>query len=250
MGLLLSYAAASRIGPRPRNEDVVVLPGPGSAAEASGTAEATMTVEAPLLFAVVDGMGGQAGGGSASRTVAEGLAAAALCEPLGESVSAALVAANARLYAMMDADPALTGMGATVAGVVVTPEAAVVFNVGDARVYGHGGGFSVLLSTDDRRAPDSAVVTQSLGGATRPTAVAPHLAHAPLADGARLLICSDGVSDPLTFDALQEALQGPSPAAAVGALLAAVAAAGARDNTSLIVLDVRTTSEDGEEGAR
>ena len=141
----------------------------------------TVNAEAPLLFAVVDGMGGQAGGQQASRVVADALALATMRGTTWPRASSPCWArptpASTRLMA---ADSALTGMGATVAGVVVGPESVLAFNVGDARVYQHGGGYSVLLSTDDRAAPDSAVVTQSIGGAERPTAVtAPHLSMCP-----------------------------------------------------------------------
>lgn len=244
---MISFAAASRTGPRPRNEDVVVLPGLVSTGEIPTIVEMTMAAGPPLVFAVVDGMGGQVGGQQASRMVADGLALATPREPLAGSIEAVLGAANTRLYELMAADSALTGMGATVAGVVVGPETVLVFNVGDARVYQHGGGYSVLLSIDDRVSPDSGVVTQSIGGAERPTAIAPHISEVPIADGMRLLICSDGVTDPLSFAALQEALQAPTASAAVEALLTAVATAGARDNTSLIVIDV--TPERGDQRA-
>jgi serine/threonine protein phosphatase PrpC len=58
-------------------------------------------------------------------------------------------------------------MGTTVAGVVVTADLVLVFNVGDSRVYAAGPGGVRQLSTDDRLSGDDllpGIVTHALGG--------------------------------------------------------------------------------------
>jgi serine/threonine protein phosphatase PrpC len=205
-------------------------------------------LEAPLLCLVADGMGGHAAGDVASRAVAE-----RLCRRAPEATDeAALVRllhdANDELFALMDESPLWTGMGTTVAGVSVAPPGVVVFNVGDSRVYRIEAGALVQLSTDDTPGPKlpggrtavftSSIITQVLGGYGSDAPgeeIVPHVLFEPLADGARYLICSDGLSDLLGPAAL-EALLGEDDLASARALFAAAMAQGGDDNISLILL--------------
>jgi serine/threonine protein phosphatase PrpC len=136
-------------------------------------------------------------------------------------------------------------MGTTVAGMVVAPSGILVFNVGDSRVYRIERDGLVQLSTDDTPGPKLAdgrtaamtsnLVTQSLGGAYQLAGIDPHVLSEPLEDGARYLICSDGLSDLLERRAM-EGLLGDDDAASARALFEAAMARGGEDNISLILL--------------
>jgi serine/threonine protein phosphatase PrpC len=218
---------------RERNEDTLVAPGLFSAG--AMVAPATLHFPGssiPLMFAVVDGMGGHRGGQTASRLVAQHL----LDHP-STDVATLLDQANAALYRAMQGSPELVGMGATIAGVLVEGDSVTVFNVGDARVYHRAGDYLVLVTTDDRSDVASNVITQSLGGGNRLTAVTPHLRTLRLAHGHRLLVCSDGVSDVVPFDGIDDCMGDPNPTAVAQHILAAAIGAGAPDNVSILILD-------------
>jgi serine/threonine protein phosphatase PrpC len=202
-------------------------------------------VGTPLICLVADGMGGHAAGDVASRTVAEHLSRHA-AEATDEVALAALLRdADAELFALMEESPVWIGMGTTVAGLAVAPSRVLVFNVGDSRVYRIDKGGLVQLSTDDtpgRKLADgrtaamtSNLVTQSLGGAYELAGIDPHVLAEPLDDGARYLICSDGLTDLLDRATMEQLLDGDDVASAQ-ALFEAAMARGGDDNVSLILL--------------
>ena len=202
-------------------------------------------VAAGLICLVADGMGGHAAGEIASRAVTEHLSRRA-AEATDESALAALLrGADAELLALMEEQPAWRGMGTTVAGIGVAPDRVLAFNVGDSRVYRIDRGALVQLSTDDTPGPKLAdgrtaamtsnLVTQSLGGAYQLAGIDPHVLSEPLEDGARYLICSDGLSDLLERTTMEQLLGGDDVASA-GALFEAAMAQGGDDNVSLLLV--------------
>ncbi len=231
---MIDAAAVTHPGSvRFRNEDTVALPGIMTVAPI----EVPLSIrfagsDGPVLFAVIDGMGGQRGGQEASRLVA-----LSLLNDANDDVRAALVRANAAVYEEMRRVPDLRGMGATVAGVAIEGSDATVFNVGDARAYHFSQGYLMLATVDDRADPASAIVTQSLGGADRPKAIDPHIADLSLGYGDRLLLCSDGLSEVVPFDAIQQILGEETLDHAAAVLLQAALQAGAPDNVSIVVLE-------------
>ncbi len=104
------------------------------------------------LFVVADGMGGHAGGGTASRLAVETIdrelrriregkespfvSASALQEsPLPESIRAAVERACLSIFHAAQEDPRLAGMGTTVISLLVKDEFAFFAHVGDSRAY-------------------------------------------------------------------------------------------------------------------
>lgn len=224
---------------RAENQDSVLLPGFCS----TGLTEVPATFRASPagVYAVIDGMGGHAEGRHASRLVAFDLAEQLARDLPGAGkpdVAALLDGANRMLYARMEQDPRLTGMGATIAGVAVSAHQMTVFNVGDARVYQHADGYLMLLSTDDRSSPESHSVLQSLGGMRRMTGISPHTVELePLRGGDRLLVCSDGLTEVVAFDEIGQALGDPQPERAAAWLLRRALDGGAPDNVTFILLE-------------
>src|SRR5262245_59040243 len=207
--------------------------------------------EAPLICLVADGMDGHAAGEVASRMAAEHLASNAGQASDEAAIVALLHAANSALFELMGERPAWYGMGTTVAGVSVGPERIFVFNVGDSRVYRIEDGALVQLSTDDTPGPKlpdgrtavytSSIISQVLGGygPDQPgDELDPHVLNEPLHDGARYLICSDGLTD-LLERAEIEPLLDRDDQASVRALFEAAMARGGDDNVPVILLRIR-----------
>jgi PPM family protein phosphatase len=239
---------------RAGNEDTIAVGDWITSERMAAPAVLEHTVTAPLVCLVADGMGGHAAGEVASRNVAEHLSQRATPATDETAIARLLHGANDALFALMEERPAWYGMGTTVAGVAVAPTGVIVFNVGDSRVYRIEAGALVQLSTDDTPGPKlpdgrtavytSSIISQVLGGygPDQPgDRIVPHVLCEPLADGARYLICSDGLTDLLDSAAI-EGLLDDDDQASVKALFAAAMAQGGDDNISLILLRLQQGS--------
>jgi protein phosphatase len=110
-------------------------------------------VRHPLFqgFFVADGMGGVKGGAIASR-----LAISVLEQELSnfgssitpDSLTSVVSTINTKIFEQGTAQPELAGMGTTLVGLVFTPEAMFVLNVGDSRAYRIRGGAIAQISED------------------------------------------------------------------------------------------------------
>lgn len=104
------------------------------------------------LYVVADGMGGHAGGGTASRIAVETIdtelrkvragrenpftvSAPLQDSPLPEVVRSAVERACLSIFTAAQADPRLAGMGTTVIALLVKDEQAFFAHVGDSRAY-------------------------------------------------------------------------------------------------------------------
>ena len=213
----------------------------------------------PPIFAVADGMGGHAAGDIASQITVRHLAAFAGASAVDvDSPLAACRAANAEILFRSRTEPDLAGMGTTVAGIALsrtgTGEALLVFNAGDSRVYVANRSGLVQITTDHslvaemvaaeeiteaqaRAHPQRNVVTRGLGLGDE-VVIDTWLLESDLGQQ-RFLVCSDGLTNEVEDGELEALLQAPTTVEACAAKLLELALArGARDNVSLIVLDV------------
>lgn len=133
-------------------------------------------------------------------------------------------------------------MGTTVAGVVVQPDSLLVFNVGDSQVYVADGDGLRQVSVDDSpphpAGRSTSLVTQCLGGSPAFRAVGPHVTEVAPAPGERYLVCSDGLTDPVPTDVLEEVLREHDDGQAVFELWKAAIEAGGPDNITVAVVRV------------
>lgn len=229
---------------RPANEDALVVDDAIQNEPMSEPEQATFDT-LPLLAAVCDGMGGHAAGEVASQAVAGHLAARRADAGDPGALRQIVVDANEELYALMTDRPDTTGMGTTVAGVVVADQRVLVFNVGDSRVYGLSGTAIEQLSTDDTPGPKlddgrtaamtSSVISQVLGGTPVPEPMDVHVLEEPVDARDAWLIVSDGLTDLVDVPGIQACL-GDDDALSVRALFEAAMAAGGRDNISIILV--------------
>ena len=241
-------AVTHRGNVRRHNEDTIVVDGWTCGDSMDEPRRSDHDVAQGTLVLVADGMGGHVGGREASRRAAQGMVRRIAGGAGPSEVAAALRAVNRELFVAAAEDPALRGMGTTVAGIVATPERTVWFNVGDSRVYSVRQGFLRQLSVDDVPAgagPRSGRITQALGGADTFVEIEPHVGSEPLRAGRRYLLCSDGLTDAVPLEAVERALS-DDDGDLVGRLLASALAAGAPDNVSIVLAGIRSPGGDAD----
>ncbi|MEU3572297.1 protein phosphatase 2C domain-containing protein [Kitasatospora sp. NPDC036755] len=210
----------------------------------------------PRLLAVADGMGGAAAGEVASSEVLgsivrldEDVPGADLLTLLGDAVQGA----NDRLRQMVEEDPQLEGMGCTLTAMLWTGQRMGMVHVGDSRAYLLRDGSLVQITQDHtwvqrlvdegRITPEEAethpqrsLLMRALDGRGQ---VEPDLSIREVRAGDRYLICSDGLSGPVSHQTLQETLGSYyAPEQTVQELIQLALRGGGPDNITCIVADV------------
>lgn len=208
------------------------------------------------VYLVADGMGGHEAGEVASATAVECLGCLTEGVPDEDDVRAALREAHERVRALPSGGERRPGT--TVSGVVLSRcegmACWLVLNVGDSRTYRMVGGVLEQLTTDHSRVaelvasgfldpqdvphhPERHVVTRVLGGGS--VDVVPDVFALPVSPTERIVVCSDGLSEALPDARIQAELRAfPQAQEAADALVAAALAVGARDNVTVVVVDV------------
>ncbi len=208
------------------------------------------------LAAVADGMGGHRAGEVASADAVEALSELEGNRSLDELVRT-VHWANRRISERAAADPDLRGMGTTVCVVALVRrddrDQLAVLNVGDSRIYMlTDEGFRQLsedhslvesLVRDGQITEEEALTHPQRNVLTRALGVEPVVAvDAWLLEpvqGDRLILCSDGLTNEVDDGRIEEVLADRDPPELTAQRLASEAdAAGGRDNTSVVVVDV------------
>ena len=202
------------------------------------------------LWAVADGMGGHSNGEIASQMVVDALNGVEQTSSLNtafQAITTALDAVNADLRRGAAGVGAAGASGSTVVALVIRGREWGVSWAGDSRAYIWRGEALSQVTRDH-----SAAVEASLDGAPIPAvrgeitrAVGGHdeleLEHVAdlVAPGDRYLLCSDGLYVALDEPALIECLRKTSPQEASDALIEAARKAGASDNITAVIVDVK-----------
>ena len=222
---------------RKRNEDCVLVAGWLTQVREGSLVTMDVAESAPFVCAVADGMGGHVGGDVASRVALTVLAERSPAWRHGDDVSATLVDVNEQVRAVGE-EADLKGLGTTVAGVCVTDDEVIVFNVGDSQVFSVADGALTQISIDDSvfdtNGRPTNIITQSLG---QFAPVQPHVTVLPRQSGAYLM-CSDGVSGVMTPEELEAAALRPDVDEGVDDIIATTRRNGAHDNFSFIVVEI------------
>ena len=209
----------------------------------------------PPLFAIADGMGGARAGEIASALAAGALSESGTRSGGQERVRELVQEANRRVHERASTDPTTTGMGTTMTVALVEPGGEITFgHVGDSRAYVLRGE-SLEQLTDDhslvaelvRRGelsardaevhPQRSVITRALG--TDPDVDVDAFTVRPEA-GDVYLLCSDGLSDMVPGDAIEEILvryRGDLDEAAK-ALVKAANRGGGDDNITAVLFEL------------
>jgi protein phosphatase len=237
---------------RELNEDAI-LAGPVYGGLSMG--EPMIATHPGPLVALADGMGGGPGGAAAARVVLEDLAmmADSDAQEAHDAILECLYGSVARMGRLAADEPALVGMGSTVAGVWRRGQAATIFNCGDCRVYRRRDRDLELLSRDHSPVYDLYLAGE-IGFEDIRTHQMRHLISSAVQQGnhwldvfsrvVRLrpgdlfLICSDGLWESLAGDDLAGYLASHSPEDGALALSRAVMEENAGDNFSFALLEV------------
>jgi len=207
------------------------------------------------VVALADGIGGMPAGELASDIVVRALAALDRTGVPGEPVAAlrdTVEEANKRIHEVSESDEAKDGMGTTVTALLLAGEEIALINVGDSRCYLERDGELSRLTKDDtfvqtlvdqglltpaeaRVHPRRSIVTQALQGLEYEASCELR----PARPGDRYLLCSDGLSDMVTDDAIGLALRTyPDLEECAKSLIRLALDAGASDNVTVVVADV------------
>jgi PPM family protein phosphatase len=211
------------------------------------------------LLAVADGMGGQRGGQVASRLSTEaaqsGLAQLLQCENdqrIFEQQQQIFQDANSRLLDAAQRDLELLGMGTTLTLAFIRVQKLYLAHVGDSRLYLWRDHQCQQLSRDHTRARDLIesgalseqqaarslqrnVLTRYIGTVQR---IEPEFGLHVIAPNDRLLLCSDGLYNCLSLEAITDALgTGTQPSAIAENLVRQARAEGGQnlDNITALV---------------
>ncbi|KJV36980.1 PP2C family protein-serine/threonine phosphatase [Luteibacter yeojuensis] len=205
------------------------------------------------LFLVVDGMGGHQHGEVASAMARDGVVAQVTA---GQSLVDAIQRVNEALIARSGGLKESRPMGTTIAAIRVAGRHYEAAWVGDSRIYRWVEGSLDRLSHDHsivealveagelteaqaRNHPQRSVLTQALG-ITAPDQLHIGLARGELAAGARLLLCTDGLTDEVADERIGAIVARTDIAAqeCVDHLVLEALAGTGRDNITAILLRV------------
>ena len=235
MTLVLRYAARSDRGlVRANNEDSVYA--------------------GARLLALADGMGGHAAGEVASQLVIAALAHLDDDEPGGDlltKLDSAVREGNSAIAAHVEADPELEGMGTTLTAILFAGNRLGLVHIGDSRGYMLRDGELAQITKDDtfvqtlvdegritaeeaHSHPQRSLIMRALTGHE----VEPTLIMREARAGDRYLLCSDGLSDPVSHDTILEALQISDVAESADRLIELALRGGGPDNVTVVVADV------------
>lgn len=209
----------------------------------------------PNLFVVADGMGGHNAGDFASRcavsVMVESVKRDMSFNPI-KIIRHAIETANEQVCVQADLDPQKSGMGTTLVAVTVVGHYAYVANVGDSRLYLSDSHDIVQITRDHswiaemvrrgeisreeaRNHPDKNIITRAVGTGS---SVRIDFFDVELEEETRILMCSDGLSNMVSDDTIQEILCSSDDIEKSAESLVALANEnGGRDNISVIIIE-------------
>lgn len=208
----------------------------------------------PHLLLLADGMGGHAAGEVASQLMVEHMEHLDR-DPEDADILALLGAAaddaNASISSSIKEHPEQDGMGTTLTALMFNGTDMGLIHVGDSRGYRLRDGELTQITEDDTFVqslvnegklqpedvsshPQKSLILKAYTG--RP--VEPHLELLPVQAGDRFMLCSDGLSDPVTHSTMETTLAEGSPEEAVTRLIELALRSGGPDNVTIVVADV------------
>lgn len=215
------------------------------------------------LFVVADGMGGAAGGATASRMAVNTIQREYRTHvrstgDVFDSVRHAIEVANEEIYNRSQIDPDVQGMGTTANVVVIQDEVIFTAHVGDSRTYRFRDGRLERLTRDHtqvqelvdqgiitpgkaRHHPQGHIISRNLGGRPQVTVDIPPDGPFRVRDGDVFLVCSDGLYGLVDDEAIAEILAAGPPQATVPALIELANRRGGHDNITVIVVCAGTS---------
>lgn len=216
--------------------------------------EDSFLIVAPL-YAVADGMGGHRGGEVASSLALETVQG--MFERREGSLADQVVEANRAVFDRSQNDRSVSGMGTTLTAALVDGSRVHLVHVGDSRAYLLRGGELAQLTEDHTLVhrmvmegeisqeeaethPHRSILTRALGV---DQSIQVDEGDVEVADGDRLLLCTDGLTGMVPEGQIREILlESADPQEAVEKLVKVANRAGGIDNITAVILDF---SQDG-----
>lgn len=212
------------------------------------------------LLALADGMGGHAAGEVASQLMIAQVSKLDADQPgadLLDALALACAEGNSSIAEEIDANPATEGMGTTLTALLFDGERVGLCHVGDSRGYLLRDGELTQITRDDTYVqslvdegsltaeeasmhPQRSLILKALTG--RP--VEPTLKYREVRRGDRYLLCSDGLSDPVSRETIAETLAEGTPKEAANRLIELALRSGGPDNITIVIADVVDASAD------
>lgn len=203
-----------------------------------------------VLLAVMDGMGGEAGGGFASKIAAEAFEDVELTSVSTNHLADVVLTANRAILDETERNPDLEGMGTTITAAVAWDKKAYWVNVGDSRLYLYRNGKLNQVTKDHRFVQtflDHGEMSQDevkthplrrmLDQCVGCPYCAPDTGSFDLQDGDVLLLCTDGLHNAVFPDDLAAALSLETTTKGKAERLLQMALdGGGRDNITIIVI--------------
>ena len=218
-----------------------------------------------ILCAVADGVGGSQKGEIASRialqTLAENSAKLLLGsshEEIGGAFKSAIEAVNEAVLKYGTEHPESEGLATTIVASLIDSDTAWIAHAGDSRAYLMNEAQIKQLTRDDsevqeavdageitpeqaRNHPSRNFITKALGGALD---IEVSVSSFPLAPGDRVLLCSDGLWEPLRDSDIQKVtLESSNPQTACEKLVSLANERGGKDNSSVIIIEIEAEME-------
>lgn len=176
-----------------------------------------------FILAVADGVGGLNAGEEASRLCLTGLSKAALPITNGD-LDSLIRKIDSEVFEYGRQNPEAAGLGTTLAGIICVENKVTTFHVGDSRVYRFRDGILKQLTVDDSlvqvlftsgkitreemfTSPDRNIVLQIIGQ-KRQNQIDTHIQEARgfFEEGDIFLVCSDGLTDMVPHECLEDIL--------------------------------------------
>lgn len=250
--ILIAVGAATDTGGRSGNEDAVLVADIAPAQDGPGL------LEAGILMAVADGMGGHQRGEVASKLAVDTIQATFAKDPRGDTATLlkhAFREANRAIFqnGREVGDGAM--MGTTLVVAATRGKYVTIANVGDSRAYlvranrlnqitqdhslvAEQVSEGTLTQREARESPHRNILTHALGQREKLDPKMPNIFELTLLPEDRLLLCSDGFYDVVADDDLVTVLLDNEPEAAARQLVELANQRGTTDNVSAVVAQV------------
>lgn len=245
MNYNILFSCVSHIGRRrSMNQDNFICNGQYIASEEDSIKfplEGCMTVHAPLFFGVFDGMGGEECGEIASLIAAQQAAKTVIGKHPTDDFLKYCTEANEKIcqYAQ---DHDIGSMGTTAAMLAFAKSGIVLCNIGDSKIFHFSEGVMeqisldhVVLSAYGTKPP----LSQNLGIPSDELLIEPYIACGKYHPEDIYLICSDGLTDMVKSDEIEEVLADMPFEKVTQTLLDKALVNGGRDNITIIVCKIK-----------
>lgn len=243
----LEIQALSQVGlVRDNNEDMVSLGGILLRDDAMSLPIITLDEESQFYLLVADGMGGHEHGERASQGLLEHLdhcfkEGLIKADTLEDDLRFYVKMFNDELNQQAKEEGQVRLMGCTLTGVVWSQGKAYLLNAGDSRTYRYRDGILRQLTQDETMRGltgnpyDSKALLNCIGGGAEGNLMMEDLTER-LHKGDLLLICSDGLTDMLSDEEIEQILS--EPVLPVDDLYEAACGRGGVDNVSIILAKI------------